>query len=218
MKKLICYSLWGANPKYTHGAIINAEQIKVVYPGWTARFYCGTSVPSKIIKALLDTGAEVIGMAVPGDWAGMFWRFEAIADPGVEIMLSRDTDSRLTPREALAVAEWLQSDKLFHVMRDHPDHNTEILGGMWGARKPILQDIVHLMDAYKKDDFWQVDQNFLREVVWPRVSYTTFTHDPFFAKTPFPAPRPGLEFVGQVFDEHENTIKEHQELLKKALP
>tara|TARA_R110000851_G_scaffold107051_1_gene227024 strand:+ start:17209 stop:17865 length:657 start_codon:yes stop_codon:yes gene_type:complete len=217
MKKLICYSLWGDNPKYTIGAVRNAEQIKAVYPGWIARFYCGTSVPKDIIKKLIELDAEIIYVDVPGDWSGMFWRFEAIADSDCEVMLSRDTDSRLTNREFEAVSQWLNSDKLFHTMRDHPEHNTEILGGMWGARKPILQDIVQLMKAYTKGDFWQVDQNFLREVVWPRVAYTTFTHDPFFAKIPFPTERKDLEFIGQVWDENENTIKEHQDLLQKAI-
>ena len=217
MKKLICYSLWGDNPKYTIGAVRNAEQIKEVYPGWIARFYCGTSVPADITSQLIGLGAEVTLMPEEGDWAGMFWRFAAIAEPDVQVMLSRDTDSRLTKREALAVNYWLRTDKLFHVMRDHPEHNTEILGGMWGARKPILQDIVQLINSYDKGDFWQVDQNFLRQVVWPRVAYTTFTHDPFFAKIPFPSERNGLEFVGQVWNENEETVKEHQQLLEAAL-
>jgi len=217
MKKLVCYSLWGNNPKYTIGAIRNAESIGRIYPGWTARFYCGTSVPQDIISELLKLKAEIKIMNVPGDWSGMFWRFEAIAEPDVEVMLSRDTDSRLSLREAKAVNQWLSTDKLFHVMRDHPEHNTEILGGMWGARKPILQDMKYLLASYKKGDFWQVDQNFLREVVWHRVAYTTCTHDPFFAKSPFPTPRNGYEFIGEVYDEKGNTVPEHTELLKKAL-
>ena len=217
MKKLICFSLWGDNPKYTVGAIRNAELAKSVYPGWTTRFYCGTSVPQDIISELLKLEAEIRIMNVPGDWSGMFWRFEAIAEPDVDVMLSRDTDSRLSLREAKAVSQWLSTDKLFHVMRDHPEHNTEILGGMWGARKPILQDMKQLLDSCKKGNFWQVDQNFLREVVWPRVAYTTCTHDPFFAKVPFPVSRKEYEFVGEVYDEKGNTIPEHTELLKKAL-
>ena len=77
--------------------------------------------------------------------------------------------------------------------------------------------MMHLMRSYKKGDFWQVDQNFLREVIWPRVSYTVCTHDPFFAKIPFPTPRKDLEFIGQVWDESEETVQEHLDLLKKAL-
>ena len=65
---------------------------------------------------------------------GMVWRFLPLLDPGVEVVVSRDLDSRLTPREQAAVEEWLETGLTFHVMRDNPHHGTEILGGMWGAR------------------------------------------------------------------------------------
>jgi len=42
MKKIVAFSLWGNNPKYTVGAVRNAELTPSIYPGWTARFYCGT--------------------------------------------------------------------------------------------------------------------------------------------------------------------------------
>ena len=73
-----------------------------------------------IINKLLALGSEIRILPVPGDWSGMFWRFAAIDDHDVEVMLSRDTDSRLTLREKAAVDDWLSSGKLFHVMRDHP--------------------------------------------------------------------------------------------------
>lgn len=217
MKKIIAFSLWGNNPKYTVGAVRNAELTPSIYPGWTARFYCGTSVPQDIVDRLRLLGAEVVEMNVPGDWTGMFWRFQAISDPEVEIMISRDTDSRLTLREADAVREWLGSDKNFHIMRDHPWHGTEILGGMWGARKPILQDMNVLIDAYVKQSFWQVDQKFLREVIWPRVAGACIVHDPFFQKIDFPVARNGYEFIGQVWDENEVTVDEHVQVLKRYI-
>ena len=43
----------------------------------------------------------------------------------------RDGDSRLLPREREAVGEWIKSPKGFHIMRDNPNHSTEILGGTW---------------------------------------------------------------------------------------
>lgn len=216
-KKIASFSLWGDDPKYTVGAIRNAELVTNVYPGWIARFYCGTSVPANIINQLRLLGAEVVEMNTPGDWTGMFWRFQAIADPDVEVMISRDTDSRLTLREAAAVEEWLKSNKNFHIMRDHPWHGTEILGGMWGARKPILQDMVDLIDAYVKQSFWQVDQKFLREIIWPRVNRDCTVHDPFFQKIDFPVARNGYEFVGQVWDENETTVDEHVQALKRQI-
>ena len=65
---------------------------------------------------------------------GMLWRFLPVLDPTVDLMVSRDLDSRLTTREQTAVEDWLNTGLAFHVMRDNPQHGTEILGGMWGAR------------------------------------------------------------------------------------
>jgi hypothetical protein len=50
----------------------------------------------------------------------------------VDLLMSRDTDSRIISREEEAVGEWLKSEKIFHVMRDHPAHCTigPILGGI----------------------------------------------------------------------------------------
>jgi len=218
VKKVISFSVWGNNPKYTAGAVKNAQLIEKFYPGWEGWFYCGKSVPQDIIEALELEGAKVILREEQGDWTGMFWRFEPIAHPEVEVMLSRDTDSRLSQREATAVSEWLASGLLFHVMRDHPAHSTEILGGMWGARKPILGDMIHLINAYSKGNFWQVDQNFLKKIVWPRVSYTTKTHDEFFAKQPFSTFRKDYEFVGDVFDENDVRHPEYWKDIQRSNP
>ena len=38
MKKIIAFSLWGDQPKYTVGAIKNADLAKEIYPDWTCRF------------------------------------------------------------------------------------------------------------------------------------------------------------------------------------
>lgn len=220
MKKVVSFSLWGVDPKYCIGAVRNAHLVSEIYPGWEARFYCGSSVPSEVIEDLKNAGnhVNVILRGEVGDWTGMFWRFEPISEPEVEVMISRDTDSRVCHRESEAVKEWLSSNKLFHVMRDHPAHGTEVLGGMWGARKPILFDIKHLIDAYVKGNFWQVDQNFLREVIWPRVSYTTITHDEFFSKNcPFPTRRDGGKFVGQVYDKNDEPNLEYEKSLMKAI-
>lgn len=206
MKKVISFSLWGDNPKYTIGAIRNAELTPIIYPGWISRFYCGESVPNDIIKQLISLpNTEVVMMGVDGDWTGMFWRFYACEDS--DVMLSRDTDSRLSNREKLAVEEWLESDKDFHIMRDHPYHNTEILGGMWGVRNGKLSNIKDLIEQYTKGDFWQVDQNFLREKIYPLVVDSSFTHDSYLNYSTnskqFPSERIDREFVGDVFDEND---------------
>lgn len=217
MKKIISFSLWGDNPTYTIGAIKNAELTPIIYPGWISRFYCGKSVPSFIIDELKKIPTtEVVLMEEDGNWEGMFWRFYACED--AEVMMSRDTDSRLDLREKFAIDEWLNSDKNFHIMRDHPYHRTEILGGMWGCRNGILKNMKTLIDEYKKGNFWQVDQNFLREKIYPIVKNDSFVHDEFFNYSPnkknFPTKRDDGRFVGQAFDENDKQLhKEHSLLL-----
>ena len=81
MKKIITFSLWGDNPKYTHGAIKNADLAMDIYPGWVCRYYIGKSTPQEIIDELKSKShVEVVMMDEEGDWTGMFWRFEPIAD------------------------------------------------------------------------------------------------------------------------------------------
>lgn len=214
--KVVAYSLWGSNPKYTVGAIKNAELVKQMYPGWEARFYVGNSTPSDIITSLKNLNANVIEMDEPGDWRGMFWRFEAASDPNVDVMVSRDCDSRITLRETAAVNQWIESKAMFHIMRDHPWHGTPILGGMWGVKAPLLRNIKELISKFDKGDFWQVDQNFLK-LLYPHIAQYAMVHDEFFEKKPWPLPRNKLEFVGQVFDENEVTVQEHLDVLASHL-
>ena len=52
----------------------------------------------------------------------------------MDILLSRDLDSRITFRELAAVQEWLTTpDKSIHAMRDNPAHNIGLLGASWGT-------------------------------------------------------------------------------------
>jgi hypothetical protein len=211
MNKIISFSLWGNNPKYTIGAIRNAEIAKELYPDWICRFYCGKSVPSDVLTTLKNmNNVEIIEMSEDGNWTGMFWRFMACEDS--DVMISRDTDSRLSLREKLAVDDWLMSNKDFHIMRDHPYHTAVILGGMWGCRNGILKDIKKDIDDFSKGNFWQVDQNFLKEKVYPKIINNSYIHASFcnFEThcVEFSSIRINKEFVGDVFDEnnvrHEN--------------
>jgi protein O-GlcNAc transferase len=213
MKKIISFSLWGDNPVYTQGAIRNAELAKEIYPDWVCRYYIGKSTPNDIVVKLQNfDNTEVIVMDSDGDWTGMFWRFYPASEGDVDVMISRDCDSRLNNRERDAVNEWLSSDKGFHIMRDHPWHKTSILGGMWGSRKGIVNEMKTLIDSYVKGNFWQVDQNFLKEFIYPKVKDQSLVHDEFFEKKPFPSKRPLNIFVGQAFNEKDEFL--HPEHIK----
>ena len=204
MKKVISFSLWGDNHRYTGGALQNASLAKIFYPDWTCRFYVGKSTcPQFIEKIKAFDNCEVVEMSEEGNWTGMFWRFFAASDPAVDVMISRDADSRLGLREKCAVDEWLSSNKEFHIMRDHHAHGVAILGGMWGVKGSLLADIQKASIDYKPGDFWQTDQIFLSKVVYPKVRDKSLVHDEFFEMKPFPArsgPRNKNHFAGQAYD------------------
>ena len=219
MKKLITFSLWGQNPKYLIGAIKNAELAKEIYPDWTCRFYIGQSVPAPIVFQLEEMkNAEVVLRPEFGDWRGMYWRFEAASEGDLEALISRDTDSRLNLREKAAVDAWLASDKGFHIMRDHPHHGYPVLGGMWGVKGGVIPNMKELIDAYSQQDAYGTDYQFFADTIMPLLDpETIMTHDEFFRGTPFPTPRKGLEFVGEVFDENDNNVPEHTRALREQL-
>ena len=52
--KVIAFSLWGDNTRYTLGALQNASLAKLVYPGWVCRFYVGSDTPKYIVDMLLE--------------------------------------------------------------------------------------------------------------------------------------------------------------------
>lgn len=219
MKKVISFSLWGDNEKYTIGAIKNSELSKEIYPDWVCRFYVGKSTPKHIVDKLrLFDNTEIIEMESDGDWTGMFWRFYPASESDVDVLIVRDCDSRLSNREKEAVYEWLNSDKGFHIMRDHPYHKTEILGGMWGSKKGVISNMKNLINDYIKGNYWQVDQNFLRECIYPIVKNNCIVHDEynFFNDQcrSFPTKRLNKEFVGDVFDEHNQRHSEYYKLIK----
>ena len=199
--KVISFSLWGDNTRYTHGALQNASLALMVYPDWVCRYYIGKSCPSEVVRMLREfRNVEIVEMEEDGGSAlGTMWRFAAASDPEVEVLLSRDCDSRLWFREKAAVDEWLASDKSFHIMRDNHQHTTPILAGMWGVRGDKLKAMRQLMVDYKGSDTWQVDQEFLAQVVYPIVQEDSVVHDPFFESKPFPYSRDENHFVGQAY-------------------
>ena len=217
-RNIISFSLWGDSPKYCVGAIKNAELASTIYPRWVCRYYVGKSTPSEYINELiLFKNTEVFIMNSHGNWTSMFWRFLAVDDSSTDIIIMRDTDSRLNEREREAVDEWLSSDKMFHIMRDHPCHKLPMLGGMWGVKKPVPFNFYKKINEYSLKDSYNIDQEFLAKNIYPFAKNNAWVHDEFFEKTNFPSKRKNFEFVGQVFTENGETVQEHIDILRNYL-
>lgn len=208
----LSFSLWGDNPMYNIGAIKNAELWKTVYPEWKMVVYYDDSVPSEIIDKLEELDVLLVDMTGKKVY-GMFWRFFAFDLDDAEYCIFRDTDSRLTVREKLAVDEWIKSGKSLHVMRDHPAHRIPygnnglgILGGMWGIKKgmvPITDMINNFIKG--KNLSYGADQTFLASV-YSLFENDKCTHDEFFEKKPFPIKREPGRFIGERMDENDKPV------------
>lgn len=177
-KNAICYSLYNKGSKYMINALINCMLAPFVYPGWICRFYVDDTIPLEI-DTLLKTfeHVQVINMPRHTDSEAMLWRFTAISDPSINMMISRDADSWLSSRESWAVYEWTQSQKDFHIIRDHCYHSQAVMGGMWGARNGVIQDMDKRVETFMKSGE-TYDQGFLAKNIYPivKAKNTMFVH------------------------------------------
>lgn len=205
----ISFSLWGDTKIYTVGAVRNAALAREIYPDWKVVVYYDDSVPGEIIQELKDAGVLLVDMTHSSVY-GLFWRFLAADLPDSGHVIFRDTDSRLSSREKLAVAEWMRNNDLIHVMRDHPVHDVpfgaeklSILGGMWGIKGGVLEMTAAIHEFCKeRRDEYGIDQNFL-EGLYKEFKHSMTVHDEFFDKKPFPSRREGYRFIGERIDENE---------------
>ena len=174
MKKIISYCLWGDLPLYTVGAISNAKMAKEIYPDWICRFYIHkNSVPSWVVDELKnEPNVEISYYESDVGWGGMLHRFYPATEDDVSIMISRDTDSRLSVREKVCVDDWLNnSNKKVHTIRDTCVHQSQMMGGLWGVRDGHLKWIKPHLDAMLnslKDGSGRkgLDQDFLNSKVY----------------------------------------------------
>lgn len=176
-KKIISFSVYGEDRKYSIGAIKNVEWAKKYFPDWICRFYC--SEKANDLEELAETDSEVL--IVESDIPPMYWRFFSIDDPDVSYMISRDTDSLMNPRDYAAVKEWLDSGKTMHLMHDCPSgHYSPVMGGMWGIKSPLHFSMTEKIFSFcERKNFrfrYSQDQTFLTEQILPIFKNDSIDH------------------------------------------
>ncbi len=194
--KIISFCLYGNNPLYTIGAIKNAKLVKELLTDWNSMFFCADDVEQSILDEITNNGGIVKIMDSNVSFTGMFWRFTPITFDDVEIMMSRDCDSRIFERDVCAIREFENSDYNYNIIRDHPiGHHYQINGGMWGAKKTDYISHINLyIDSFlrnnckhiyntneaKKDSIRDYDQIFLRNIIYPNIVDEALIHDEYF--------------------------------------
>ncbi|KAK4027693.1 uncharacterized protein LOC116927338 [Daphnia magna] len=140
------------------------------------------------------------------------FRYLVMLDPNADVFISRDVDSLIWRREVDAVEEWLRSNYTFHVMRDHMNHGSVILAGMWGAkiwqRRDLIEGLMRALIISGQQQVKSQDQFSLADIVWPIAKYDVMAHDTYGCQNerlirlsplkihPFPTQRNGSYYVG----------------------
>ena len=200
MVKIISLSVWGNDPRYIVGANRQYELAKQFYPDWEFRIY--TDDKNKFANL---SDANIIEVT-DGSY-GMYWRFRAMFEDENNIVIVRDSDSRITFREHRAVLQWLESDKKVHTFRDHEAHfEFPIIGCAFGYKGKFKTPILNLMNSYTaKLNYYVGDQIFLKEVIWPLVEDSAMIHcmkDGWFKETRTQLDNP-YDFCGNGYDEND---------------
>ena len=215
----ISFALYGKDPKYVEGLYRNIDLAEEYYPGWRVVVFLDTFTTDPAVRRRLQSmGVGVIEGHVNGPPAMKRGaRVLAILADDPDACIFRDTDSRINPREAAAVADWLASDKTMHVMRDHEHHCCHpISAGMWGLKR--TDKLPRLLDDFLEWEHWEgtfhlwddthTDEAFLFWHVWRALEDDVMQHchpircavayERFAGCQPFPPHQPYAGFVGEV--------------------
>ena len=197
-KKVVSYSVWGTNPIYLEGMRREARRIVVdpFFIEWECWIYYNHTIGEEYRNSITSICPERIKWITLENkyqqirnWNQTIrmWRFLPIDHPEVELMICRDCDSLITEREKITINEWLNSEKQFHIMRDHPGHRNKILAGMWGMRKigengnrrwidGKMEQLIIAWTPHIHDNY-SFDEKFLEKCIYPLTVENRVIHD-----------------------------------------
>jgi len=182
MVNVFSFCLFGPpNPSYYPTPMLqNIELVRIHFSDWKVYVYVSPDVDATFIKHIQTLPNVVVrhtGVLGP---INMIYRFLAIDEPDVDVMFVRDADSHIHWRDRWAVRDFLKRNYNFHVIRDHPEHNVQMPGGLWGMRK--TNGIV-IRDEYAKyiqrplaEGRNGYDQDFLSDQLYRQILPLLFVH------------------------------------------
>lgn len=221
MKKIISYTLFGNDSKYYVGAIKNFLINKELLPDWeTIIYYHPEMIKIDEINNLNTLGIRTIDVSnfIIGDKQSkefaFFWRFLAFLDNNITIV--RDLDSRISDREIIYINRWLDNNKDYFIIRDHPWHSP-VPSGLFGIKGKKIEFENHLNKFIKSSDLrWGTDQDILHQYIQnidsSNIEYCGFDRIETYI------PRTNKEFfIGMQMDENDKPTKPSGEACLKFL-
>ena len=208
MKKIVSFSLFVEDPKYSVGAEKNILLNQKMLPDWeTYIYYHPQRILGGYVEKLKSLGGKMVN--VENIYIGnknsiqfpYFWRFLVFLENNTSIV--RDLDSRLSKREVEYLKRWLDSNKEYNIIRDHPWH-APVPSGLFGIKGYKEQFRNHFSSFVEKSDLrWGTDQEILYEYM---LNIEKQNVDYFgFDKLETYIPRDDKNFfIGMQLDENDN--------------
>lgn len=147
-KYIIQYSLYGENPRYYDALEYNVSFIESGYSDlFEVWIVIGEGVPDSWVTNLKKTKSKIISHKVkllkkiPYDF---FRIYPILANKG-QGFFCRDSDSFLSIDEMNSMIRFIDSKYSFHIVRDHPNHLSPIMGGLFGVKSSkygLLKDTI----------------------------------------------------------------------------
>jgi hypothetical protein len=182
MVKVFSFCLYGPpNPRYYPLPMLeNIWLVGTHFPEWKVYIYHSPDVDEVFLDQVAMYSNVVLVPTGKYGEINMIERFFAIDNEDVEIMFVRDADSHVHWKDRWAINDFLnKSDAVVHIIRDHVEHKSLIMGGMWGIRKSANIVIKVQYELFKEkpiDRGIGNDQSFLSTYVFPYVWSNSLVH------------------------------------------
>ena len=191
-KNVVAFALNTSDPEYTYGALEHAIRGATNYNGWRYRFYVGTRVPDRFIRALRQfkhVEVEPVSEFGPDGKTVDLWPMKALFDLSTRVAVFRDCRARYTDKEGAAVASWARTNYTYHVMHEDADHSPPewpVTPFGWGCKVYQIESTV--LDRLRERWLTQIKKPmlssaghplFLKKHVAPLIRHDTLVHRNF---------------------------------------
>lgn len=176
------FCLYGPrNVYYYNGLLENVLLVATHFPTWKMYVYYAPDVDEQMLQDLKSFPHVVLRPTGVTGSVNMIHRFYAIDETEVDLMMVRDADSRIHWKDRWAIREFLRQPQFVaHTIRDNIQHTSYMMGGLWGLRKSAGVSLIAEYAAYTEDtscgNRLGHDQNFLGDVIYPKVSSRLLVH------------------------------------------
>jgi len=215
-KKVLTYTLFGnpSNSWVDYLGLVGSEALdSYFYRDWMVRVYHNTTLPVESTSALLyhhpnivfcDT-RELKELQTTEFRSKVDWKLHLTGDPTVDVMCFRDIASPLLQRELDAMEQWIELRRVFHVFRDHPQHDKLLNNGLFCVNMQLDRKLATHVQRLARPRSSKISDAEFESVVWNAVRHNITQHDSYRCNSdeyreghvPFPSARgKSSEYVG----------------------